>query len=126
MDDQHEHRGWDLWIDNGRVGSHIINKWDQDSLKVISNNPLNVGTWNHVLISYDGTNKAAGVKVYVNGVVQPVTVMADQLKSTIRAEVPLKVGAAGTRPANWPTRSFKICGCTAACSRRPKSRAWPR
>ena len=27
MDDQNDYRGWDLWLENGQVGTHIINKW---------------------------------------------------------------------------------------------------
>jgi uncharacterized protein DUF1553/uncharacterized protein DUF1549/cytochrome c/concanavalin A-like lectin/glucanase superfamily protein len=90
MDDQHDFRGWDLWVQNDRVGAHIIDKWPQDALKVVSKNPIKVGEWNHVFIAYDGSGKASGVHVYVNGVPQETTVEADQLKSTIRTTVPLK------------------------------------
>ena len=70
MDDQHDFRGWDLWIESGRVGTHIINKWPDDALKVVAKNPLKAGQWNHVFVTYDGSGKAAGVKIYVNGVPQ--------------------------------------------------------
>ena len=91
MDDQHDFRGWDLWVQGDRVGAHIINKWPQDALKVVSKNPVKVGQWNHLFISYDGSGKASGVHVYVNGVAQETTVEADQLKSTIRTTVPLTI-----------------------------------
>ena len=89
MDDQHEFRGWDLSIQNDRVGAHIIDKWPTDALKVVSKNPIKVGEWNHVFIAYDGSAKASGVHVYINGVLQETNVEADQLKSTIRTTVPL-------------------------------------
>ena len=91
MDDQHAFRGWDLWVQNGRVGAHIINQWPQDALKVVSKRPLKAGQWGHVFVTYDGSGKAAGVKVYVNGVAQPTDVEADRLKSTIRTKVPMKL-----------------------------------
>jgi hypothetical protein len=91
MDDQHAFRGWDLWVQNGRVGAHIINQWPQDALKVVSKRPLKAGQWSHVFVTYDGSGKAAGVKVYVNGVAQPTDVEADRLKSTIRTKVPMKL-----------------------------------
>ncbi len=90
MDDQHDFRGWDLWIQNDRVGAHIIDKWPTDALKVVSKNPIKVGEWNHVFIAYDGSAKASGVHVYINGVPQETNVEADQLKSSIRTTVPLK------------------------------------
>jgi len=92
MDDQHDFRGWDLWIQNGRVGAHIVHKWQEDALKVVSRNPIKVGQWNHLFITYDGSGKPAGVKVYINGTAQETTVEAGSLRNTIRTQVPLKIG----------------------------------
>jgi hypothetical protein len=36
MDDQHDFRGWDLWMEGGRVGAHIIHKWKDDAIKVVA------------------------------------------------------------------------------------------
>ncbi|HEV3256952.1 MAG TPA: DUF1553 domain-containing protein [Gemmataceae bacterium] len=92
MDDQHDYRGWDLWVENGRVGAHIIHKWPEDGLKVLTRTPMEPGRWNHVFVTYDGSGKAAGVKVHVNGTSQPTEVAADALKNSIRTQVPMKVG----------------------------------
>jgi hypothetical protein len=91
MDDQHDYRGWDLWLENDRVGTHIIHKWPDDALKVVARTPLQPGQWNHVCVTYDGSAKAAGVKVYVNGVQQQTDVQADSLRNTIRTQVPMKI-----------------------------------
>jgi hypothetical protein len=96
MDDQHDYRGWDLWVQGDRVGTHIIHKWQEDALKVVSKNPVQPGQWNHLFVTYDGSAKASGVKVYVNGVPQETNVEADALKSTIRTEVPLKIAQRNT------------------------------
>jgi len=92
MDDQHDFRGWDLWVQNGRVGAHIINKWPSDALKVVSKNPVKAGQWTHVFVTYDGSARVEGVKVYINGVPQETDVEANALKSTIRTTVPLTFG----------------------------------
>ncbi|OAI39022.1 hypothetical protein AYO40_06185 [Planctomycetaceae bacterium SCGC AG-212-D15] len=91
MDDQHDYRGWDLWIQGNKVGAHIINKWPTDALKVVSKKAIKVGEWHHVFVSYNGSGKAAGVTVYIDGVPQETTVEADVLKSTIRTNVPMKL-----------------------------------
>jgi hypothetical protein len=93
MDDRDNFRGWDLWVDQGRIGSHIIHKWDEDALKVVSNTPLKTGEWSHVLLTYDGSAKASGVKLYVNGQLQKAKPQPDRLKGSIRTDVPLKVGS---------------------------------
>lgn len=92
MDENDNFRGWDLWIENGRVGSHIIHKWQDDALKAVANNPLPKGQWSHVLVTYDGSANVAGLKVYVNGAAQPTSVQANALKNTTRTKVPLKIG----------------------------------
>ncbi len=97
MDDQHDYRGWDLWIENGRPGTHLISKWDADALKVVTNEPLKAGQWSHVLVTYDGSGKAAGVKIYVNGQPQGMRVLKDQLQNSIRTQVPLKVAQRSTQ-----------------------------
>ena len=97
MDDQNIYRGWDLWLENGRPGTHLIHRWDEDALKVVANEPLKAGQWSHVLITYDGSGKAGGVKIYVNGQPQAARVLKDQLRETIRTEVPLKVAQRATQ-----------------------------
>ncbi|HEV3416085.1 MAG TPA: DUF1553 domain-containing protein, partial [Pirellulales bacterium] len=91
MDDEHDYRGWDLWIENGRVGAHLINSWDKDAIKVLSNSTINPRDWNHLMVTYDGSRKAEGLKIYINGVAQPTQVMVDRLKSTTRTTVPFKI-----------------------------------
>jgi len=91
MDDQHDYRGWDIWLENGKVATHIIHKWPDNAIKVVSRTPVRAKEWNHLFISYDGSGKAAGVKIYVNGVSQEVDIAADSLKETTRTQVPFKV-----------------------------------
>ncbi|HVX13262.1 MAG TPA: DUF1553 domain-containing protein [Pirellulales bacterium] len=91
MDDQHDYRGWDLWMENGRVGSHIVNRWPDDALKVVSNDPIKANEWTHVFVTYDGSSQANGLKVYINGRPQATSVQPNALKSTIRTEVPFKL-----------------------------------
>jgi hypothetical protein len=92
MDDQNAFRGWDLWIEGRRVGAHIINKWPENALKAVTKDQLPADQWVHVAFVYDGSRKAAGLKVYVNGQLQPLNVAADSLTDTIRTQVPLKIG----------------------------------
>src|SRR5262249_6561138 len=74
-----------------QVGAHIINKWPEDALKAVSKSPVPRGKWNHLFITYDGSGRVEGLKVYVNGVPQPTNVEANSLKNTIRTTVPFKL-----------------------------------
>ena len=92
MDDRSNYRGWDMWLEGGRIATHLVHHWPEDALKVVARSSVSPGVWTHVFVTYDGSAKASGVKIYINGEPQETDVHADVLKQTIRSQVPLKVG----------------------------------
>jgi mono/diheme cytochrome c family protein len=92
MDNEHEYRGWDLWLENGQVASHLVHKWPDDALKTVSKSKLEANRWTHVLVTYDGSGSAEGVKIYFNGAAQPTDIVTNKLQSSIKTEVPFKLG----------------------------------
>lgn len=92
MDDPGHYRGWDLWFEGGKPGTHIIHQWPDNALKVVSKKALEANRWTHVCITYDGSSKAGGVTVYIDGEAQSLEVQKDALKDTIKTQVPLKIG----------------------------------
>jgi hypothetical protein len=87
-----EYRGWDLWVQQRRIGMHIISAWPNAGLKILGKRQLRANAWVHVAVTYDGSGKAAGLKAYYNGEEQPLIVENDRLSGSIRAKVPFKVG----------------------------------
>jgi hypothetical protein len=92
MNEDDNFRGYDLWVEGRRVGAHIINQWPANAVKVVTRDQVPADQWVHVAVTYDGSNKAAGVHVYVNGQPQPTNVQSDTLSASIRTTVPLKIG----------------------------------
>jgi hypothetical protein len=92
MDDQHDNRGWDLWIEDRKVATHLVNTWPENALKVVARTEIHLNSWTHVLVTYDGSSQAAGIKIYINGELQETEIEVNQLNNTIRTSVPLKVG----------------------------------
>jgi len=92
MDNTNAFRGWDVWLEGNRVGMHIINAWPDNALKAVAKNPLKANEWYHVAISYDGSRKAAGIRIYLNGALQEMQVQSDKLSDTTRTTVPFKIG----------------------------------
>jgi hypothetical protein len=92
MNEDDNFRGYDLWVEGRRIGAHIINQWPANAVKVVTKDQLPADQWVHVAVTYDGSAKAAGVRVYVNGKSQPTNVQADTLTGTIRTTVPFKIG----------------------------------
>ncbi len=92
MDNPNKYRGWDFWVQQRRVGTHIISAWPEDALKVVGKAQVPGNEWTHVAVSYDGSGKAAGVKVFYNGKPQETLVESDKLQSSIKTTVPFKIG----------------------------------
>jgi mono/diheme cytochrome c family protein len=114
MENPPGHRGWDFWMDNDRVGMHIIHKWPDDALRVTARMVLQPNQWYHVMISYDGSAKAAGVQIYINGALQPIDVTNNKLTQTIKTKVPFKVGQRhnGERLQNVALQDLRVFGRT--------------
>lgn len=97
------YRGWDCWVQGRRIATHIISTWSDDALKVGAQAQIKGNEWTHVAITYDGSSKAAGVKIYYNGQAQAVNVEADKLSGSIKTSVPFRIGARqGGQPISAP------------------------
>jgi hypothetical protein len=92
MDDDTQQRGWDLYLQNGQPAFHLIHRWPENACKVIADDPLPDNVWTHICVTYDGSAKAAGVKIYVNGVLQKTSTEKDTLTETVRTAVPFRIG----------------------------------
>ena len=92
MDESKGFRGWDLFLDNGKVVSHLISQWNNDAIKVMSKKAIEAGKWQHVMVTYDGSGKAGGITIYLNGMADGKTIEEDSLKNTIQSDTPLKLG----------------------------------
>ncbi|HBJ33310.1 MAG TPA: hypothetical protein DDZ51_00825 [Planctomycetaceae bacterium] len=94
MNESDDYRGFDLWLEGNRIGAHIIHKWPDNALKVITKNPLAANQWHHVFITYSGSGNEEGLQIYLNGVRQDErTITSKSLTGSIRNEVPMLIGA---------------------------------
>ncbi|HIG83869.1 MAG TPA: DUF1553 domain-containing protein [Verrucomicrobia bacterium] len=93
MDEDNSFRGYDLWVQGRAVGTHIISKWPVNALKVVSDKPLAENKWQHVAVTYDGSSKASGVKIYIDGQLAGNKVEQDSLKDSIITKTPFKLGS---------------------------------
>jgi hypothetical protein len=76
-------RGYELLIDGGHLRWSLIHFWPGDAASVRCAEPLAVGDWTHVAVSSDGSGRAAGLKIYVNGHVAATEVVRDSLTREI-------------------------------------------
>ena len=99
MDDVQGNRGYDLIIEGGQPAVHLIHHWPDNGLKIIAKQAMSLNAWHHVLVTWDGTGKATGLRIYVDGEPQPVDVTADALQDSIKTDQPLRIGQRSTSAA---------------------------
>lgn len=95
MDEGASYRGWDLFQADRSLAVHIIDKWPDNALKVSTKKAvLKPGQWQHVFVTYNGSGKAGGIKIYLDGEEEKLNVDTNTLKagSDIRTKTPLRIG----------------------------------
>jgi hypothetical protein len=95
MDESQDYRGWDLWQQGRSVGVHLVDKWPDNALKVVTREPaLKAGEWHHVLATYDGSGKVEGIRIYVDGQLRPVNIEQNSLQpdASFKTATPLRIG----------------------------------
>ena len=77
------------------VKFHLEHSWSSNAITayVSSGGMINDGIWHHVAATYDGSSSANGVKVYIDGVSQSLTLESDGLASTTDTTAPLLIGS---------------------------------
>ncbi|MBS0261085.1 MAG: DUF1553 domain-containing protein [Planctomycetes bacterium] len=103
MDDAQAFRGFDLLLEGGRPAVHLVHHWPDNGLKVLGKHPMSLNAWHHVLVTYDGSSKAAGLAIYIDGQAQDLEISSDKLSDTIKTEQPLRIGR---RSASIPFRGL--------------------
>jgi hypothetical protein len=96
IDDGQAYRGYDFLLEGGKPAVHLIHHWPDNGLKVIAKQPVSLNAWHHLLVTWDGSGKAAGVTIYVDGMPQDLEVANDKLSDTIKTDQPLRIGKRST------------------------------
>lgn len=93
MDDAAAFRGCDLLVTNDtKIAMHLIHAWPANAVKVITQQALGRDKWTHVAASYDGSAKAAGIKIFFDGQEQAFDVETDRLSDSFTTQQPFRIG----------------------------------
>jgi hypothetical protein len=90
VDENDNGRGWELALDQNRIAL-VLNSGPQKSLKAITDNSLPTGLWQNICVTYDGSGKAEGMKVYFDGIPQSIKTAVPTVDGSILVKVPLSV-----------------------------------
>jgi hypothetical protein len=75
--------GYELRLDDNVLSFNLRNTAPYDAIEVAMTAPLPTGEWVHVTATYDGSSRAAGMRLYVNGDAVQTEVLHDRLTRSI-------------------------------------------
>ena len=77
-------RGIQLTLDDGRPEFSMIHFWPGNAVRIRSKRLAPTGKWTHVAVTHDGSGRAAGLRLFVNGRPTEVEVIRDKLTRDVR------------------------------------------
>jgi hypothetical protein len=60
-------RGFELTLEHGRVFFGLIHFWPGNAIAVRARQPLPLDVWSHLVVTYDGSSRASGIRLYLDG-----------------------------------------------------------
>ena len=79
-------RGYELALHEGLLIAQLAHMWPENAVRVQTLDPVPLYAWSHVTFTYDGSSRADGLTLYVNGRRAPVRVVRDGLTRNITYE----------------------------------------
>ncbi|MCS1409091.1 MAG: hypothetical protein M2R45_02270 [Verrucomicrobia subdivision 3 bacterium] len=76
-------RGYQYLIKEGNPSFSLIHFWPGNAIRVRGRNPLPVGRFVHLGVTYDGSSRAEGIRLFVDGEAIELTMVRDCLTKNI-------------------------------------------
>ncbi len=83
-----EGTGYELQLVDNHLRFRLVHSQPYNAIAIVAPDALPTQTWVHVTATYDGSSKAAGLKLYVNGSPLATTIEADHLTRTTMPQWP--------------------------------------
>jgi hypothetical protein len=109
IEDSETRRGFQLEADEAvplpplKRGQHLrfrlIHRWPEEVAE-IRTRELVLQDWRHLAVNYDGSGKASGLRLFIDGELKEAVIVRDNLRGSIRNDAPLETGSprASARP----------------------------
>ncbi len=76
-------RGYELLLEDGRLSAALIHFYPGNAIRVQAKQALPTNQWTHVTMSYDGSSRANGLKLFVDGKPIETEIVRDNLNKQI-------------------------------------------
>ena len=76
-------RGYELLIEEGKLKWSLIHFWPGNAISIRTRTNVPLKQWVHVLVTNDGSSRAAGLKIYIDGKLADIEIIRDNLTKNI-------------------------------------------
>jgi Protein of unknown function (DUF1553)/Protein of unknown function (DUF1549)/Concanavalin A-like lectin/glucanases superfamily/Planctomycete cytochrome C len=97
-------RGFELTLDHGRPFFGLIHFWPGNAIAVRATQALPLRRWSRLTITYDGSSRAAGIRLYLDGTALATEVVRDHLVKDISYRPQAGDRSADTHPLTLAAR----------------------
>jgi len=97
-------RGFELVLEEGKPFFGLIHFWPGNAIAVRAKEALPTNAWSHLTITYDGSSRAAGLRLYLNGAPFETAVVRDHLYKDIVHRAQWGDGEVGNVPLQLAAR----------------------
>lgn len=87
-----DRRGIELVWQKGRFQINLVSRWGVDLIEAWSRDGFGRSAWHHVAVRYDGSRKASGLSLLIDGVPTALEIYSDSLTGSLRCHEPLRIG----------------------------------
>jgi hypothetical protein len=95
MVDEPQANGYYLVLQDGKLHVNLIMRWLDDAIRVETEQALAPERWHHVLVTYDRSRVANGIKVYINGRLEKLKINLDDINQSFKTKEPFRIGRGG-------------------------------
>ncbi|MFM8263761.1 MAG: DUF1553 domain-containing protein [Pirellula sp.] len=92
MDEAMNFRGYDMLLVNGKLEVHLVDTWPSNAIKISSQSTIAPNQWHHLTLTYDGSKKAAGANLYIDGKSVKFDVPNNKLTGSLETDKPFHLG----------------------------------
>jgi len=96
--------GYSFCLQDGKLQVNLVKRWLDDAIRVETEGRLEPDRWHHVMLTYDGTRVAKGIRIYINGHPQKLHINLDFINQSFASTEPLRIGAGGGREGRFRGR----------------------
>ncbi len=91
-------RGYHTFLNNDHtLTARMVHVGPDNELTIQTQDSVSTGSWHHIVMAYDGSSRASGLELYLDGTPMPIRVLSDNLRQSTTVTIDPTTGDS----TNW-------------------------